>query len=595
MFRSRLLARLLLLTAATIAVTAVVILLISSWKLGDAGSREARSILEQRSNAIHGQIEKILGAPPAEQLQELALLSRASGLGITVFDAGARVIHDARMPTIAGEDQSDRPEMRELMRGDAVFLIRFSPYIGTDTAFWGEKMQIGGITYLVRYSLSLRILDEIVRTLRGATLFGAALSALILLVPVVLIAVALRSPLMRMRDKVRDAAAGEFGEPMKIRATNEIGDLAHAMDEMCANLTRSVALSDLENRNLSAILAAMVEGVIAIDADERVIYLNNPAATILDITPERGIGSHLWEITRKQPLSGAILEALNTDSSDTREIRLVGDRGDRFIKIYSTPLIGAGGSAAGAVVVLQDVTTLRKLADLRRDLVTNVSHQFKTPLTAIKGMAETMLDAPDMEPDQRARFLSRILDQSERLTSIAADLLELTRVETREDEQPHITQDIRPIVADVFNALAERGRTQGLEMVLAEDDVQVPVTCDRQAITQIAENLIDNAIKYTPGGGRVTVRVARDGAHALIEVRDTGVGIDLQEQEHIFERFYRTEHAKSLPIKGTGLGLSIIDSIVRSYDGTIAVESALGRGSCFSIRLPLQRKISHTS
>jgi two-component system phosphate regulon sensor histidine kinase PhoR len=279
---------------------------------------------------------------------------------------------------------------------------------------------------------------------------------------------------------------------------------------------------------------------------------------------------------------------MRNGSEQNREVRLPAERRDRVLLLQASPLRDAAGELSGAVLVLHDVTELRHLEEVRRDFVANVSHEVKTPLTAIRGMVETILEDPSMDEPTRNRFLERVRSQAGRLSALVTDLLTLSRVERREEAPEKGTLDLRGPVRESFEQQTSEGEDKGLSMEIETPDSPVPVFGDMEALRQAVDNLLSNAVRYTPSEGRIWVRLRTEGEFAVVEVQDTGIGIEPRHQERVFERFYRVDKARSRELGGTGLGLSIVKHITIAHEGSVSLESAPGQGSTFRIRLPLR-------
>jgi two-component system phosphate regulon sensor histidine kinase PhoR len=274
------------------------------------------------------------------------------------------------------------------------------------------------------------------------------------------------------------------------------------------------------------------------------------------------------------------------------ELRLRGGDGPA-IEMHAGPLTGGRGEVVGAVLVLNDVSELRRLEAIRRDFVANVSHELKTPLTAIRGLVETILDDPEMPVDVRQRFLERIEEQTQRLSTLVTDLLTLSRLESESSRREREVVDFRGVVDSSVRRLRGVAEGKGIHLETAFDGDALWVLGDEEQLRQMVDNLVDNAVKYTPEGGRVAVRLraaTEEGTgqtECLLEVDDTGIGIEPRHQERIFERFYRVDKARSRELGGTGLGLSIVKHIAKDTGGSVSLESRPGLGSTFRVRLPL--------
>lgn len=353
------------------------------------------------------------------------------------------------------------------------------------------------------------------------------------------------------------------------------------LQDRIAELTVRGATLSQNTALLETVLGTMVEGVIVVDRQECVLYVNPAARSLLDI-PNRDItGRPLLEVVRSPGIEEGAKAALQTRTMHRAEFEIL--RKDRAIALNASPL--GGDSQRGAVLVLHDVTELRRLERMRREFVSNVSHELKTPLTAIQAYADTLSEGALDDPEHNRVFLSRIVEQAQRLEDLILDLLRLARIESQQ------TADLRPVLLNEIVSLCvsdhERvAAGKGLQ-IESRFEVSVTVLGDPEELRQVVDNLLDNAIKYTPAGGRVEVALRQDGPSGILEVTDTGIGIPREEQSRIFERFYRVDRARTRAIGGTGLGLSIVKHIVQQFGGDVEVTSELGKGSRFTVRLPL--------
>ncbi|MBX3464185.1 MAG: PAS domain-containing protein [Planctomycetes bacterium] len=350
-----------------------------------------------------------------------------------------------------------------------------------------------------------------------------------------------------------------------------------------AQMQRSeAALVEVQRRmgRLEAGLSGAGEGLIVID-EAGCVVATNQAATELASLPRQGCrGRALGDVLPWPQLHEAVARSRATAGDVGFE--LDDTIGGRTLAIRVRWMPGIAG-----VVGIDDQSRLKRLESLRRDFVANVSHELKTPLAAIQGFVETILDEPDMPVATRHRFLERIARQAERLTTLVGDLLTLSRLDDRDAAmQPPEPCDLVGVVRDIVRDLAPLAHKRGLELVAALPPAARKVRADREALQQVAGNLIDNAIKYTPKGGRVTARVASQGEQILLEVVDTGIGLSAEDCERVFERFYRVDRARSRDLGGTGLGLSIVKNTVRNLGGDVGVRSTLGKGSTFWVTLP---------
>ena len=331
---------------------------------------------------------------------------------------------------------------------------------------------------------------------------------------------------------------------------------------------------------LAIVLEAMVEGVIAVDRDERILLGNTAAVRLLDLK---------FDVVRGHPLESLRLprlqELVKESIAGMDQLRLEFEVPRTQLTLVALVSRLPGDPCPGSVIVLHDVTDLRRLENLRREFVSNVSHELKTPLAAISAYTETLLDGALEDPSAARQFVGRIDENVDRLTKLIHDLLELARFETEDH-----ALEIEPIdVGEVIQASADQhlsiAHSKKVELAVQLPAVPVWGLADVGGLRSIADNLIDNAIKYTPDGGSVGVRCWQEGGRVLIEVRDTGVGIAKEHQARIFERFFRVDRARSRDVGGTGLGLSIVKHLCQLFDGDIKVVSRLGQGTTFTVRL----------
>jgi two-component system phosphate regulon sensor histidine kinase PhoR len=516
-------------------------------------------------------------------------LGSSADLSITVFDASGRVIADSTGNPDNYDNLADRAEVKEMLGSGKSRVTRYSPVIGTSVMFKAESLydSEGKVVGYLRCGYSMRLLDEQLGKLRLSIFIGGLLMAFIALLPSYSLTGHFIKPLADMEEQARLFTISKIDTRIDIDRQDEIGQLSHVLENMYREVTDTLARVLIERTRLSGILGAINEGVIAVDSEELIIYINSTAAGIVGEDLENCFGRPIWEISRQPLINEAILETLHERVQGSREIRLVDKSGDLYYRIYTSPIITEEDETIGAAIILQDVTQIRKLADLRRDLVTNVSHEFRTPITAIMGITETLIENPDMDREQLQNFLARVMDQSQRLKSLSDDVLELSRIESKNSTGLHEPNDLREIVKHSVDSMNESAGRKNLELNFTSTDKKVMLRCDAHSILRVVDNLLDNSIKYTQEGGSVTVTVEKSGDRAILIVSDTGNGIEAKDLDRIFERFYRTGSARKPETPGTGLGLSIVKGIVDSYEGTIDVKSTPSSGTTVTVTLPL--------
>ena len=386
------------------------------------------------------------------------------------------------------------------------------------------------------------------------------------------------SRINRVKRFAERAAAGDFTPLQRAAAGDELADLADAVGGMVAQLGQTIHTLTDERNQSAAILGSMVEGVAVVGGDERILYCNQAFEQILELPQGSSQGKKLVEGLRQADLVTAVRQVLPGGDEVTGEVE-VGTVRRRSFSVTAAPVRAA--EASSAVLVLHDITELRRLERVRRDFVANVSHEFKTPLTAIQGFAETLLGGALDDKANRKRFVEIIREHARRLARLTDDLLKLSRIEAG-----RLDLESRPVsVAGLVNACVETARlkaeSRGLTIAVELPEGLPPVRGDAVQLDEVLQNLIDNALQYTPSGGRIDVTAYSNGHEVIFTVADTGIGIPESDLERIFERFYRVDAARSREAGGTGLGLSIARHIVDAHGGRIWVESAVGLGSRF--------------
>ena len=382
-------------------------------------------------------------------------------------------------------------------------------------------------------------------------------------------------------------ARGQWKYRLPDNPSEEIGMLAESLNAMAAQLDERIQRILRQQSEHQAMLSSMEEGVMAVDRSGTVLSVNDPCAGLLGVDADKLRGRSIYEVLRKPDLLKFIENAQASTKSLDGDLRFFSPE-ERWLHAHGTALHDARGQKIGVLIVLHDVTRLRHLENVRRDFVANVSHELRTPITSIKGFVETLLDDGLDDQANAMRFLGIVLRQVNRLDAIINDLLLLSRIE-RGNEDQRIETDAEPL-AQVLQVAQET-----CEKKAQDKSIRIAVDCPGDLVAKINAplleqaviNLIDNAIKYSDAGATVRVTAAREESTAVIRVIDNGCGIAANHLPRLFERFYRVDKARSRELGGTGLGLAIVKHIMTAHQGTVHVESTVGRGSTFTLRLPL--------
>jgi two-component system, OmpR family, phosphate regulon sensor histidine kinase PhoR len=509
-------------------------------------------------------------------------LGKALGLRVTLMDRSGRVLGDsqvrrARLPQV--ENHARRPEMMSALAGGAGRAVRHSATIGIDLMYVAVPVPGGRGVAVLRVARPLAEVGLLARSLTRVSVVPLAVALAMMLGLTYWLAgrqAARVAELERVAERIGAGGTARAGTT----PADEVGRLGGALNRMADELGVRLSALEAERDARERILAHMSDGVALVDATGHVVYANRSLAAILGAAMPPQPGTSFLDFARPPELAELLDEARTGDRTVERELDLWTPH-PRRVRATATRL---GATGSGVVLVLHDLTEIELLNRVRQDFVANVSHELKTPLTSVRGYAETLLDGGLDDSDHREDFVRVIRDQATRLEVLVNDLLslaELERPDTRLRREPY---DLREALAQQVAAGEPRARTAGLTLELLPGEPE-PVVADRTRLDQVIANLLDNALKYTERGG-VRVRLHGDGAIVACEVTDSGPGIPVADQPRIFERFYRVDKARSREKGGTGLGLAIVKHIVLLHGGTVSVESAAGGGSTFRFEIP---------
>ena len=506
----------------------------------------------------------------------------------TIIKPDGLVLADSEEDPATMDNHANRPEILAARSHSHGITTRFSDTVDKKMMYYAlpvrkENLLLG----YVRTSLPLSVIDDRLSHVRTIILFSMAMSILVALILGFIVARGFAKPLTAMTAIAESMSGGNYNQRVSIERKDEIGSLAKALNKMAWSSHERLETIALDNNKLLAILSGMVEGVVAVDKSEIIIHLNEAAARILGISPKEDVNRRIWEATHSQELCQVFSVALNEETEIRRKLKIVTNSTDQIVEVHASPFRDAGGELVGAVAILYDVSELERLETIRRDFVANVSHELKTPITAIRGLVETLIDDEEISPDNHYKFLTKTMNQTLRLSTIVSDLLALSRLESVGLDLIRVSLDLREVVTASMQVLlpVSEGKNILIESQIPEEPVEV--LGDREALFQSVNNLLDNAIKYNSEKGVVTLHLHIEGKDAVINVQDTGIGIEPLEQHRIFERFYRVDKARSRQLGGTGLGLSIVKHTALAHGGQLSVESIPGTGSTFQISIPL--------
>lgn len=528
--------------------------------------------------------------PPQTPEQEAALSAwlrqiAASGARITVITAGGQVVADSQSDPQTMENHGGRPEIKQAMAQGSGRSIRHSATINRDLVYYAVKEHTPGRTpYILRFALPVETVGQVLWPFRKSLWAASALILLLAGTVVVMVSRNFTDRIERLTRFSQRVAEGDFHAQSSDGTGDALDRLSDSLNQTARRLDGTIRTLTEERNLSSAILASMVEGVLVVNAAERVVFANRSFAEILGMGVPPQSGSGLVECVRQTELIGAVRKVLAGEPRVESEI-VTGTLRQHFFAATVAAVRTTGTD--GAVLVLHDVTDLRKLERVRRDFVANVSHEFRTPLTAIQGFAETLLAGAMEDPQNRGRFLQIIVEHSRRLARLTEDLLMLSKMDADRLEMEMRRIPIAPFIESCIETSQPRAKERDLTLIVNQAEKLPDIAGDRRRLTEVLQNLLDNAIQYTPAGGQILVTAGVDGDKVQFTVSDTGIGIPQGDQPRIFERFYRVDVARSREVGGTGLGLSIAKHLVESHGGKIWVDSEVGHGSQFHFTVPI--------
>ncbi|MBN1567606.1 MAG: PAS domain-containing protein [Acidobacteria bacterium] len=556
-----------------------------------------RAIKKEFLDAAFSQLESlarlaVLNPPQAAEenaIKKWAERFGQSGVRMTVIAEDGRVLADSIEDPATMENHLPRPEIRDALMQGSGRAVRRSPTLGSDLVYLAQSCQSKeGLDLVIRLSLPLNRLEEAQFDFRSRLWVISLLILAVASGASLLFFRTVSNRIGRLKEFSSRVADGDFRPLPLDQNKDELADLSSTMNQTALKLDRTIRTLTEERNQSAAVLASMGEGVAVIGTDQKVLYCNDAFCSAAGIAGMSCQGRPITELIRHSDFLLIIQKALAGGETIHGEV-VVGSIRTRSYSVTSAP-IRNDGITTGAVMVLHDITEIRRLERARRDFIANISHEFKTPLTAIQGFAETLLGGALEDAGNRRRFLEIIREHALRLGRLTDDLLKLAQIEAGQ-MQP----EIQPVnISAIIDPCMEVGRIKSDQKGLilnAEYGADVPpLFGDLRSFQEILQNLLDNAVRYTPPGGKVLVKAEVDGPEVIVSVSDTGIGIPKADQDRIFERFYRADAARSRESGGTGLGLAIVKHLVEAHGGRIRVESEVGQGSTFYIHFPLEPK-----
>jgi len=501
---------------------------------------------------------------------------------VTIIAPSGTVLGDSQEDPAKMENHATRPEVMDAVNLGMGEIIRHSSTIGQRMMYVAVPIASQGQTWgIARVALSMAKVERAMNLVTGATIVAIVVTTILAVLAALLIARATTQPIKQLTTAANKIASGNLGQQINVRTSDEVGQLAQAFNEMSLKLKGQVREVSDERNMLAAILSNMADALIMVDTERMVVLANHASQSLLGIPTANIEGQHLIHVVPDYEIDQVVQRCLQMRQEQSAQVEFGTDR--RFIRVIAVPLLN--DRLTGALLLFQDLTELRSLQTMRREFIGNISHELRTPLTSIKAMVETLQNGAIKDREVAGDFLARIDGEVDKITQMADELTELSRIETGQAKLKLEPANINQLVEQVVSRMMPQAERQGVILSTTLSSKLPSVSADRERIQHVILNLVHNAIKFTPAGGSATVSTKVHGDTVVVTVDDTGIGISKEDLPHVFERFYKVDKARAGG--GTGLGLAIASHIVQAHGGTIHASSEEGKGSSFSFNLPL--------
>jgi two-component system phosphate regulon sensor histidine kinase PhoR len=543
---------------------------------------------------VERDVAPLVGAGTGVSWDDLADdFGAGAGLRLTLIRTDGVVLGDSQVAASAlsaVENHRDRTEVAAALRGERGSAMRVSATVGRRFLYAAIPIRWKGrIVGVARVAAPLEQLEHAISRLRHALLVGAGLALAAAVLMSTVAAHLMSSALRGITQAASRMSAGDLTARTRVGGVDEVGQLGRTLDGLAENLSATLAALRAERDLFGRMLQSMQEGVLVLDRDLRILLVNQSLRDML-LLGHDVVGRMPIETIRNTELQAVLDGAAASGEPASGEVEIAGLRARRFM-VHATPLTG---EPRGLVAVFVDVTEIRRLESMRKDFVANVSHELRTPITAVRSAAETARRTVEKDPKAALRFIDMIERNACRLQELVEDLLELSRIESKQLRLEIEAADVGPVVEQVLAVFRDTAERKRLRIATVAPRIHQLVRGDRRAIEQVLTNLIENAVKYCPEGATVTVRITthedtgREGPGMVrIAVEDTGPGIEPKHLPRLFERFYRADKGRSRDMGGTGLGLSIVKHLVEAMAGKVGVDSTPGKGTVFWFTLPV--------
>jgi two-component system phosphate regulon sensor histidine kinase PhoR len=518
-----------------------------------------------------------------------------TGSRITIIDSSGRVLGDSDEPSETMENHSDRPELKDAEISGIGSSIRYSKTMQKDLLYLAISVADDPEKKYLRLSMPLHDVEQAMSTIRKRIIIASFAVSLVVVVFGIIQTRRITKSIEEIADFSKEVAAGNFKKRLFLKEKGEIGELGKNISEMAQEISVRLHHSEEEKNRIEAILRNMSDGLILTDTKGKILLNNTAIKSLFNIQSDIE-GKTLMESLRNPELPEIIDDVVRHKERVVSELEISIPK-ERYLMATATPFYSSHPEKelSGVVLTFHDITRLKKLEEIRKDFVANVSHEIKTPITAIKGFAETLIEGALDDKENAAKFLEMIKNHSERLNSLVNDLLTLSRIELGDIEIQKTSVHINEVIDSVFTMLAEKAQSKRLYLKREISPEASEIEADRDRLIQILLNLVDNGIKFTEKGG-ITVKVkgeklkvesGEEKNFIEISIEDTGVGIPKKHLSRLGERFYRVDRARSRELGGTGLGLAIVKHLVNAHGWEMKIESTEGIGTTVRLLCPI--------
>ncbi len=564
----------------------------------DSRNKQAQLLAQYVETYLAKESQETKAADPQKSYTDLDNvvnnLFAISKTEIQVIDANGMILsisHNANRAVIGQKNtqteviralQGIKDNQRMFLDVDGAWKMVIATPIGSGIKVYGAVFMIASMEDVYE------TMNQINRMFISGTLIALVLTALL----GVMLSGTITSPIKQITKRATAVAEGRFDEPVPVHGNDEIGKLGQTFNFMMERLREALSLNEEEKEKLASILSNMNDGLIATDEKGRVIVINRRAKHILQVNEDTTLGMQLSALLGTTPEA---VKQIDVEGNRAAMLEFCHDEdeGPLYVRVTFTTIQSKGRGSAGTIAVLQDVTDQEKLEMSRREFVANVSHELRTPLTTIKSYLEALEDGAIEEPQLAEKFVSVARNETERMIRLVTDLLQLSRLDSKQAIINKESTDVEEMLEEVADRFSFQMEQRSIAVDIHVEPQVRDIVLDRDRIDQVLDNLISNAIKYTPEGGHIRIRAARTEAQLLeISVQDNGIGIPKKDLTRIFERFYRVDKARSRSMGGTGLGLSIAREIVKAHGGTIVLESEFGQGTKVTFTLPYVQEVT---